>query len=384
MAIAYNSKLITNGLILCLDSANTKSKSYNLLNNPENLAGLLTLRSGASITSNDGIAPDGTQTADLITSTSGSFGYYFPAWPTGNATHSYFLKPAGSSTAFTFSHVGTGMGGVFNFSTKTFSSMNTYTGSYTELSNGWFLVNFHTTSETNNYYVEISFNNNNGGYIWGTQLTPFSYYKPYIPVSSNLISINSTNNFIDLVGGNIGTLTNGPTFSGDSGGSIVFDGTNDWASFGTNSLYNVGTGDFSVFCWIKSNNKADYQTIFSLDNSATGNGILFYTNITNGVLRTWIGGSVYNGSIDICDNLWKYVGVTRSSGTVTHYINSVSNGSYTASGSVTANQNLRLGSYNGSGYLFNGSISNVVMFNRALSADEISQNFAATRSRYGI
>ena len=189
----------------------------------------------------------------------------------------------------------------------------------------------------------------------------------------------------DLSGrGNTGTLTNGPTYNSANGGSIVFDGTNDWVSCSSNPSYNVGTGDFSVFCWMKSNNKSNTQTIMTLDDAATGNGILFYTNPGDGVLRTWIGGSVRNGSIDICNNTWNFVGVTRISGTVTHYINSISNGTYIASGSVIANQNLRLGSYDGSGYMFNGNISNAQIYNRALTAQEISQNFNALKSRFSI
>ena len=35
----------------------------------------------------------------------------------------------------------------------------------------------------------------------------------------------------DLAGSNNGTLTNGPTFSSANGGSIAFDGTNDYVSF---------------------------------------------------------------------------------------------------------------------------------------------------------
>ena len=42
----------------------------------------------------------------------------------------------------------------------------------------------------------------------------------------------------DLKGGNNGTLTNGPTFSSANGGSVVFDGTNDYTNFGNILLRN--------------------------------------------------------------------------------------------------------------------------------------------------
>ena len=46
----------------------------------------------------------------------------------------------------------------------------------------------------------------------------------------------------------IGTLTNGPTYSG---GSLVFNGTSSYITLGTNSNLNFGTGDFTIDCWYK-------------------------------------------------------------------------------------------------------------------------------------
>lgn len=221
-----------------------------------------------------------------------------------------------------------------------------------------------------------------------------SAYGPKIITNGLVLALDAANKksypgsgttWTDLSGrGNTGTLVNGTGYNSGNLGSIVFDGTNDWSSFSSNPSYNVGTGDFSAFCWMKSSNKSNFQTLLSLDDAATGGGILFYTNITDGVFRTWIGGSVRNGSIDICNNVWNFVGVTRISGTVTHYINSISNGTYVASGSITANQNLRLGSYNGSLNMLNGNIAQVSIYNRALTAAEIRQNFNALRGRYSI
>lgn len=184
---------------------------------------------------------------------------------------------------------------------------------------------------------------------------------------------------------NIGTLTNGPTYSNANKGNIIFDGTDDWVDFLPKNIYNIGTGNFSVFCWMKCNSKSDFGTIFALDNEATGQGIMLYTGAGTGILRTWVGMSVRNGSIDICNNAWNFIGICRNSGIVTHYINGISDGSYNAASSILADQNLRLGRFNGSsGYKFNGNLSNVVMYNKALSATEVLQNYNATKGRYRL
>lgn len=205
--------------------------------------------------------------------------------------------------------------------------------------------------------------------------------------AGNLSSYPGTGTtWTDLSGyGNNGTLTNGPTFSSANGGSIVFDGTNDRVNFSTNSAFNFGTGNFSVFSWINTTKVSNYTTIFSLDDDSTGNGIILFTTITSGVFRTWVAGAVQNTSTSIADGTWKYVGITRSSGTVYQYINGTSVGNFSAAGSVLSNQHPTIGIYyNGSDYMYQGNISATQVYNRALSASEVLQNYNAVKSRYGL
>jgi len=81
----------------------------------------------------------------------------------------------------------------------------------------------------------------------------------------------------DLSGnGGTGTLVGSPTYSSTNGGSLVFSGTNYATAATANSLFNFGTGDFSMFMWIKCAATNNYTTIGSLDNSSSGNGIVFF------------------------------------------------------------------------------------------------------------
>jgi hypothetical protein len=193
----------------------------------------------------------------------------------------------------------------------------------------------------------------------------------------------------DLSGnGGTGTLVGSPTYSSTNGGSLVFSGTNYATAATANSLFNFGTGNFSMFMWIKCAATNNYITIGSLDNSASGNGIVFYGQTGSGYFRTWVAGVVNVGTIVVCSGNWINIGITRSSGTVIQYVNGLSNSTFTAANSLLTNQTLALGSnyssragdYAG----FPGNIANVNIYNRALSAAEVLQNYNALRGRYGL
>ena len=208
----------------------------------------------------------------------------------------------------------------------------------------------------------------------------------YLDAGNRASYSGSGTTWTDISGNsNTGTLTNGPTFSAANLGSIVFDGTNDRVNFSTNSVFNFGTGNFSVFSWINTTKISGYGTIFGLDDDATGYGIIMYVVATSGVLRTWVAFSYQNTSISIADGTWKYVGITRSSGTVYQYINGISVGNFSAAGSVTSNQHPTIGIYyNGADYMYQGNIATTQVYNRALSATEVLQNYNATKIRFGL
>jgi hypothetical protein len=235
--------------------------------------------------------------------------------------------------------------------------------------------------------------------VWGLQNVELANRLniwPAIYVTSGSILIldaSNTNSYpgsgtswYDLSGnGNTGTLVNGPTFSSLNGGSVVFDGTNDCVTLAINSLFNFGTGDFSIFCWIKSSKVSDYSTIFALDDGALGTGILFYIAVTTGVFRTWVANVAQNTAASIANGNWNYVGITRSSGTVYQYINGVQVGSFASAGSVRTNQIPRFGNYDSSNsYMYQGNIAMSQIYNRALTAAEVLQNFNVTRARFGL
>ena len=76
-------------------------------------------------------------------------------------------------------------------------------------------------------------------------------------------------NWTDLIGsGNSGTLTNGPTYTNTSGGSIVFDGSDDNVSIGTNG-FSFGSSPGTLSAWAKTRDRTNTRTIVSYGSSVT-------------------------------------------------------------------------------------------------------------------
>jgi hypothetical protein len=196
-------------------------------------------------------------------------------------------------------------------------------------------------------------------------------------------------------GGNNGTLTNGPTFDSANGGSIVFDGINDYVTLGIPSLLNGVQVPLSICMWAKSNSFANIRTLWGVYSAVNNNRLYSLFRLDTGVLKyyasTSSGGFQLNGTFTPTINTWNFYAVTvsgtLSSPSVTIYLNTSSeNFSYAA---FTSSPNLTVDFRVGGNQAllnegWNGNISNAMWYNRALSATEISQNYNATKSRYGL
>ena len=190
----------------------------------------------------------------------------------------------------------------------------------------------------------------------------------------------------DLAGANNGTLTNGPTFDAGNGGSIVFDGTDDYAEFDSIS----SDGDISISCFVY---------LISYDVSPQHNQRIVHNYDGSNDLQVIIressvfkwGSNTRSQGIGISTlpplDEWIHITVTRSGASYKAYYNAVEK---SGSGSTPGNpqptiSRLRFGSdiqgSSSNGHL-DGNISNVSIYNRALTAKEIRQNYEATAGRY--
>ncbi len=197
------------------------------------------------------------------------------------------------------------------------------------------------------------------------------------------------NTIYDLSGfGNTGTLTNGPTFSGLNGGAIVFDGVDDNIPFTISNFNNI----LSVEIWMKVKsfdfsmpfgfNRYDVIAYIGSLGYNTGSGDVFgmtSTQVTNlGLLDQWK----------------HYIFEMRSDVPYTNnkiYINGQSQSlSQILSNEGAGNRNFNFGFGKISGWLNDGGYNQSMdlgsfrIYNRALTQQEVLQNYNATKSRFGL
>jgi hypothetical protein len=181
-----------------------------------------------------------------------------------------------------------------------------------------------------------------------------------------------------------GTLTNGPTYSATNGGSIVFDGSNDYVQC-TGSL-TVTAATFVT--WIKRNgSQGTYDGIlFSRGTNTTG--MNFFSS--NQLGYHWNdSSSTYNWSsgLTIPDATWCMIAVSVTSTSATAYL-CQTGGTTTATNTVNHSSSvlndIKIAVDDAAARYFNGNIAIAQLYNIALSADQVSQNFAADRARFGV
>jgi hypothetical protein len=186
----------------------------------------------------------------------------------------------------------------------------------------------------------------------------------------------------DLSNINTGTLTNGPTYSGTNNGSILFDGTNDFVSIPNNAaLQFTSTQAFTLSVWMRPTvlqNKWVGVVTKSRDSANAWYGI--WLDPSNRI--TW-GGFPNNLFGPTATTGWQNVVISQDATNKYIYVN----GSLSLTSSGVGNANGSNPMYVGRGTVdecFGGNVSNVSVYNRLLSADEVAQNFNALRGRYGI
>ena len=158
--------------------------------------------------------------------------------------------------------------------------------------------------------------------------------------------------------------------------SIKFDGSGDYLSCADSNDWSFGTGDFTLETWVRFNDSAGSENLFSQYQSGSNRWYLS-ADLTNNTLGFYDAGSgmdVEQTVVTWVADTWYHVAMVRSSGTVTYYVNGTA---YTVtgtnpSGNITSNTgSLQIGRYNTgddlNGYLDEIRISNSARYTGAFT-----------------
>jgi hypothetical protein len=186
------------------------------------------------------------------------------------------------------------------------------------------------------------------------------------------------------VNGRNGTLTNVPTYSATNGGSIFFDGTNDYVQC-TGSL-TVTAATFVT--WIRRNGTQDQfdGIFFSRGTSVTGINFQSFNLLGyhwNGNSNTYF----WNSGLTIPNATWCMIALSVTSTAATAYLcqtSGITTATNTVSHGSSVLDDIKIAWDDAAARYFNGNIAIAQLYNIALSAEQISQNFTADRGRFGV
>jgi hypothetical protein len=187
-------------------------------------------------------------------------------------------------------------------------------------------------------------------------------------------------------GGNNGTVTGATwTSSGKYDGAYSFDGTDDYVSFPSISP----GGDMTFSFWAKRLGTGNQIMLYMYDGNANDYIIIGYYTTSNVLLASGssaAGGanSRYSSASAITQNDWVHISVVKNAGDVQKiYINGVDDTNaasvtWTASGSSN-----RIGMRDTASPLYlNGSIDDLMIFNRTLSSAEVQQIYMSNLQKF--
>jgi hypothetical protein len=207
-----------------------------------------------------------------------------------------------------------------------------------------------------------------------------------------------------LVGGIGATLVNGVGFTSTNAGYFSFDGTNDYLSVPSSSIFNLASNDCTVeiVAFFNASTSSDntYRPIFVIGSSGStylslskwrsgvGNGVYLdysvagsrYTITTTTATPTPNVANTITSPLFDVNNKWTHFVIGISSNVMTLYANSVDLGAVTLTARWNTNLDLVIGAL--AGDFMSGNIPLFKIYNRALTAQEILQNYNATKKRY--
>jgi hypothetical protein len=186
------------------------------------------------------------------------------------------------------------------------------------------------------------------------------------------------------------SISSKPTYSTTAKGLFNFNGSSTFFTSPENSSFNTET--FTIECWARTSSVN--QNGFFFEKGTVNSQYAIFLENPNIKIRTntaisGVADLQFTAASYIQANVWFLVTASYNNGLKSFYINGVLLGTQTVTGGFTTNANgMSIGVYGGQtggrGYYFNGDIANLRFYNRVLTGAEVSQNFQATKTRFGL
>ena len=184
-----------------------------------------------------------------------------------------------------------------------------------------------------------------------------------------LFDEGSGKNFEDSSGNkNSGTIENPNWVNGKYGKALEFKGSTDYGIVPHNELFNFGTGDFSMGCWMNSKNMDAYVVI-------KRNGGASWWALSSSIDRNagcfiFEGGGVHlEGVTKITDAGWHHCVAIRKNGVVSIFVDGVLEREESIPANMDCTGPVRIGGWGSENYI--GIVDEVFITKFAISVDDI-------------
>ncbi len=172
----------------------------------------------------------------------------------------------------------------------------------------------------------------------------------------------------------------------NSNGKMTFDGSNDYITFSPGPSF---TNNVTWSCWFKTSSQQTNRYLLAMAKNLSGNNGLDLC-FQGGDVASYIVGPtsfIYlNHPTNYYDNQWHMLTVTYNGANAVLYYDgvAVNSGPFTQLIDIESTRKFNIGSWanNGSGIV--GDIDVVQVYNRGLTASEVSQNYNAHRRKFGV
>jgi hypothetical protein len=184
------------------------------------------------------------------------------------------------------------------------------------------------------------------------------------------------------------TATN-VTYNSDPIKYFSFNGSNSSLVSSTSTAYDSQTITMECWCYPNSLN----QLGFLFEKGAVNSQYSMFFSTTNTFYFRTIGGTINNQDLTFTTttyltvSAWNHIVCTYNGSSKVIYVNGTQIASVAASGTLQTGQtNQYIGKYGNAGdnYPFNGRIAESRVYNIALTAAQVLQNYNATRTKYGL